>query len=178
MDRRSGLFKAGEGLLALSLIGLLVALFQTWWTVHWIVPPIVQPPPVTINGFSGWGWLSAASWILLTVSLGRVLAAQIRHGSATRLEGKVLSVTTLVGGVIELAGSLLHIATAPRTHIAVPGQYVRIAAGPDIAIAYGLTIIASGILMFVASRGWSPVQPLPADSDQLTAAGDRGGTDA
>jgi len=178
MERRSALFKAGEGLLAASLVAVLVSFFLTWWTIYWFVPPIVSSPPSTIDGFSGWGWLNVASWIVLVISLVRFSTAQIRRGFVTHLEAKVLAVMTVVGGTIQLSGSLLLLAGAPTTHDTVPGQYVNLGVGPDVAIACGVTIIASGILMLAVGQHRKLAQLLLANSDERALLPKRGGADA
>jgi len=189
MKHRSALFKGSVGLLAASWIVLAIALFLTWWTVSWIVPPITQPPPSITNGFSGlWGWVSLASWIALT--FGFALRAPrsalrapvwIRHIAsmatmATEIKG--LGVTAMLCGALELAGNLLFISAAPKTHIAMPGQIATRGIGLDLAMACGLAIVVGGALMLASVRRSTRAMPLPPGPRELDSVHDVGGRKA
>ena len=150
-----GAARAGTVLLAMATLALFIAFFLRWSSL-WV--SLTRRPFLLVsNGFSGWGWMSLAAWlVMLVVGVWRFAVAQ--KAGATFAKGVVNQLTawaTVAAGVAELIGNALFMATKYQTSV-VFGYPPSVGVGFVIAVIAGWVVIASGLLVIVSSAWRSP----------------------
>ncbi len=147
--------RPGTVLLAMATLALFTAFFLRWSSLR--VSLTSRPFLLVSNGFSGWGWMSFAAWlVMLFVGVWRFAVA--RRAGATFAKGVVNQLTawaTMAAGVAELIGNALFMATKYQTSI-VFGYPPSVGVGFVIAVIAGWVVIASGLLVIVSSAWRSP----------------------
>jgi hypothetical protein len=150
-----GAARAGTVLLAMATLALFIAFFLRWSSL-WV--SLTRRPFLLVSkGFSGWGWMSFAAWlVMLVVGVWRFAVAQ--KAGATFAKGVVNQLTawaTVAAGVAELIGNALFMATKYQDSV-VFGYPPSVGVGFVIAVIAGWVVIASGLLVIVSSAWRSP----------------------
>ncbi len=158
--------RAGTVLLAMATLALFIAFFLRWSSL-W-VSLTSRPFLLVSNGFSGWGWMSFAAWLVMLV-IGVWRFAVARRAGATFAKGVVnqlMAWATMAAGVAELIGNALFMATKYQTSI-VFGYPPSVGVGFVIAVIAGWVVIASGLLMVVSSIWRSAAASAPSAQSTL-----------
>lgn len=140
--------RAGAVLLVIGTIALFVALFLPWWSLRVVV--FQHHSSLVSTGFSSWGWLSFAAWLLtLTVTLRLFVVPLATGRSPVRLlDARVVAWATMAAGIGELVGNVLFIVVAPKTEVFVSaGQFASVGVGVIIAMVGGVMVLAGGLLL-------------------------------
>jgi hypothetical protein len=160
--------RPGTVLLAMATLALFTAFFLRWSSLRESLTS--RPFLLVSNGFSGWGWMSFAAWlVMLFVGVWRFAVA--RRAEATFAKGVVNQLTawaTMAAGVAELIGNALFMATKYQTSI-VFGYPPSVGVGFVIAVIAGWVVIASGLLMVVSSIWRSAAASAPSAQSTLVA---------
>ena len=149
--------RAGNALLVMAAVLLVVARCLPWWTLKfWIASRPMSTFSAQSDGFSGWGWLSFAGGLLALPLVAKLVVAR-RTSLGKHLDSRALAGVTVAAGITELLGNLLFVVAAPKTVIAFGGgQYARRGLGLDIAMVAGVVLIASGLIMVVSRSRRAP----------------------
>ena len=158
--------RAGTVLLAMATLALFIAFFLRWSSL-WV--SLTRRPFLLVsNGFSGWGWMSFAAWlVMLVVGVWRFAVAE--RAGAIFAKGVVNQLTawaTVAAGVAELIGNALFMATKYQTSV-VFGFPPSVGVGFVIAVIAGWVVIASGLLMVVSSIWRSAAVSAPSAQSTL-----------
>jgi hypothetical protein len=145
--------RAGNALLVMATIALIVAFCLPWWSVNYRAD---HSPNTfgTTYGFSGWGWLSFAAGMVALALTTRLMVAR-----GTWLDKRMLAWATVAAGVAELVGNTLFIITAPKTEILIGAErsrFVSRGVGITIAMVAGVLLVASGLLMLISRNRQAP----------------------
>jgi len=147
--------RAGNALLVMATIALIVAFCLPWWSVNYRAD---HSPNTfgTTYGFSGWGWLSLASGLAALVLVVRLVVGR-STSTGRNLSSQTVGCVALTAGAADLVGNALFIAAAPKTLIAIgAGQGATRGVGLTVAIVAGVTLIASGLLMLISRNRRAP----------------------
>jgi len=158
--------RVGTVLLAMATLALFIAFFLRWSSLR--VSLTSRPSLLVSNGFSGWGWMSFAAW-LVTLVVGVWRFAVPQEAGATFAKGVVNQLTawaTVAAGVAELIGNALFMATKYQTSV-VFGYPPSVGVGFVIAVIAGWVVIASGLLVVVSSAWRSPAASVPSAQSTL-----------
>jgi len=155
-----GAARAGTVLLAMATLALFIAFFLGWSSLR--VSLTSRPSLLVSNGFSGWGWMSFAAWlVMLVVGVWRFAVPQ-GAGAVNQLTAWA----TVAAGVAELFGNALFMATKYQTSVAF-GYPPIVGVGFVIAVIAGWVVIAGGLLMVVSSAWRSPAASAPSAQSTL-----------
>lgn len=153
--------RAGNALLVMGTIGLIVAFCLPWWSLR-VFPYASRNSYLLVShGFSGWGWLSVAAGL---VALALTVRLTVTKGAVpgTKARSRTLGWATMVAGAAEFAGNALFINTAPKTEIFIgAGQGATRGVGLTIATVAGAVIVVSGLFMVASHRRRSPRTAAP-----------------
>lgn len=134
-------------LLAVATVVLLVDFFLPWWSVR-VVAGVIDSVPysASIDGLSGWGWLSVAGWLVALASMTRVLVVS-RRSPGKRVDSSTGMWVIFAAGLAELLGNVLFFVAAPKSETFITlDRYGSIGLGLIIASAGGLALIVGALL--------------------------------
>jgi hypothetical protein len=150
----------------MATLALFIAFFLRWSSLR--VSLTSRPSLLVSNGFSGWGWMSFAAWLVMLVLVAWRLALPQGAG-ATFAKGVVNQLAAwaiVAAGVAELIGNALFMATKYQTSV-VFGYPPSVGVGFVIAVIAGWVVIASGLLVVVSSAWRSPAPSAPSAHSTL-----------
>ena len=154
--------RAGNALLVMATIALIVAFCLPWWSVNYRAD---HSPNTfgTTYGFSGWGWLSFAAGMVALALTTRLMVAR-----GTWLDKRMLAWATVAAGVAELVGNTLFIITAPKTEILIGAErFVTRGVGLTAATVAGVVLVISGLVLLVSRNRQAPASAERGDAHIL-----------
>ena len=154
--------RAGNALLVMATIALIVAFCLPWWSVNFRAD---HSPNVfgTTYGFSGWGWLSFVATLVALALTTRLIVAR-----GKLLDKRMLAWATLAAGVAELLGNALFNVMAPKTEVFIGAERLATrGVGLTIATMAGVVLIVSGLLMLISRSRQAPASIEQGAADML-----------